>query len=243
LDSITTREVREYIGHLRKQKGRRGETFSASTIRTYLNSLSQLFRRAESEGLVTPGFNPVRSLIEKPSPRRLEARRLEVHEAALFLEAARLYKPQRKGTSLPFGHALIATFLLTGGRESEVLGLEVEDVSFDRKAVTFRPNKWRRLKALTSHRTVPLWPQLEAILREYLYGGETPRVTGLLFPSPRTEKPSLIVDLRKLLDSVAESAGWKAGEIRTKMFRHTYCAARLQTLDHGAPVSVYTGGA
>jgi integrase len=24
------------------------------------------------------------------------------------------------------------------------------------------------------------------------------------------------------------------------MFRHTYCAARLQTLDQGAPVSVYT---
>ena len=30
------------------------------------------------------------------------------------------------------------------------------------------------------------------------------------------------------------------GEIRSKMFRHTYCAARLQTLDNGAPVSVYT---
>ena len=24
------------------------------------------------------------------------------------------------------------------------------------------------------------------------------------------------------------------------MFRHTYCAARLQTLDRGAPVSTYT---
>lgn len=24
------------------------------------------------------------------------------------------------------------------------------------------------------------------------------------------------------------------------MFRHTYCAARLQTLDHGAPVSPFT---
>ena len=28
--------------------------------------------------------------------------------------------------------------------------------------------------------------------------------------------------------------------LRTKMFRHTYCAARLQTLDRGAPVSTYT---
>ena len=46
--------------------------------------------------------------------------------------------------------------------------------------------------------------------------------------------------MRKLLDRVAERAGWKAGELYTRVYRHTYTAARLQTLDHGAPVSVYT---
>ena len=46
----------------------------------------------------------------------------------------------------------------------------------------------------------------------------------------------------RVLDQLAEYAGWKAGEIRSKMFRHTYCSARLQTLDHGAPVSPYTVG-
>jgi integrase len=30
------------------------------------------------------------------------------------------------------------------------------------------------------------------------------------------------------------------GEVRTKTFRHTYCAARLQTLEGGAPVSPFT---
>ena len=44
-------------------------------------------------------------------------------------------------------------------------------------------------------------------------------------------------DLRKALDAIGRSAGWEAGEIRTRMFRHTYCATRLQTLDRGAPVS------
>ncbi|MGH8569786.1 MAG: hypothetical protein ACREXU_17735, partial [Gammaproteobacteria bacterium] len=39
-----------------------------------------------------------------------------------------------------FAHELVATFLLTGGREAEVLGLEVDDVSLDRSVVTFRPN-------------------------------------------------------------------------------------------------------
>ena len=30
---------------------------------------------------------------------------------------------------------------------------------------------------------------------------------------------------------LAERAGWQPGEIRTRLFRHTYCTARLQTLD------------
>ncbi len=67
-----------------------------------------------------------------------------------------------------------------------MLGLEASDVSFDRKTVTFRPNKWRRLKTKKSHRTVPLWPQLEEILRPYVVPTDrTPRI-GLLFPSYRT---------------------------------------------------------
>ncbi len=50
----------------------------------------------------------------------------------------------------------------------------------------------------------------------------------------------MVTDFRKALDAVAGRAGWKAGEIRSKIFRHTYCATRLQTLDQGAPVSVFT---
>jgi integrase len=52
----------------------------------------------------------------------------------------------------------------------------------------------------------------------------------------------MLTDFRKLLDAVAVRAGWKPGEIRSKRFRHTYCAARLQTVDQGPPVSVYTVG-
>lgn len=137
-------------------------------------------------------------------------------------------------------YPLIVTYLLTGARETEVLGLEVEDVNFERKTVTFRPNNWRRLKTRTSHRTVPLWPQLEAILSDYLR--DTPRVGGLLFPSPRQGNAGMVTDFRKPLDAVAKRAGWREGEVRSKAFRHTYCAARLQSLDRGAPVSVYTVG-
>lgn len=64
----------------------------------------------------------------------------------------------------------------------------------------------------------------------------------LLFPSPLSGPETRITDFRKSLDAVAVRAAWKAGEVRSKAFRHTYCAARLQTLDRGAPVSPYTVG-
>lgn len=51
---------------------------------------------------------------------------------------------------------------------------------------------------------------------------------------------AMLVDVRKLVDRIAIRAGWKDGELTTRVFRHTWTAARLQTLDRGAPVSLYT---
>lgn len=69
-----------------------------------------------------------------------------------------------------------------------------------------------------------------------------PAREALLFPTPKNpERP--LKDIRKMLDGIVDSTGiWKAGEIHPYIFRHTYCAARLQTLDGGAPVSAYTVG-
>jgi integrase len=50
----------------------------------------------------------------------------------------------------------------------------------------------------------------------------------------------MITEWRGTLDRVAERVGWKRGEVRTRMFRHSYTSARLQTLDGGAPVSPFT---
>jgi CO/xanthine dehydrogenase Mo-binding subunit len=63
----------------------------------------------------------------------------------------------------------------------------------------------------------------------------------LLFPSCCTRGAGRpLQDIHRLLDRVAKRAGLPAGELRSKAFRHTYCAARLQTLDRGVPVSIYT---
>lgn len=235
LNGVTVADVRRFAARLLE------DGLSGGTARHHLNSLSNLYRRAQAEGSVAPGYNPVAALMEKPTARRAEARWLEVSEAALLLEAARTYQPKRADLAAPFAYPLLAAFLLTGGRPSEVLGLEVDDVSFDRRTVTFRPNVWRRLKTESSFRSVPFWPQLEEILRPYVFG--TGRPPGrLLFPSYRTGSEAMLRDARKLLDVVAARVGHRPRELNLYVFRHTYCAARLQTLDRGAPVSEFTVG-
>jgi integrase len=242
LASIGTRDVEDWIRHLGKTK-RRGRALSKGTILHHVNALGNLYARALSDGCAV--LNPVHALAResRPRPPRRDSAWLEIADAALYLESARTWKPVGNTVPNPAMYEVVATFLLSGGRESEVLGLAVEDISFDRGTVTFRPNERRRLKTPTSHRTVPLWPQLREILQRYIFekGGPT---SGLLFPSRRGKAAAkgdkMVHDTRKALDSIGERAGWKPGEIRSRIFRTTYATTRLQTLDNGAPVAVWT---
>lgn len=250
LDGLTPADLDRWVDALRRTDNGRGGTLSEGSVRARLNSLSNLFARAVSDRKVVS--NPVGDMYRKPTPERTEAPYLEAHEAALLLEAARTYqpatehRPQAHGGAVmadayPHMYPLLATFLLTGGRKTEVLGLEVDDVSLRHGKVYIRPNKWRRLKTKGSKRTVPLHPQLREILSEYLLERERSGGLGaLLFPSHRGEGEKMIVDLRKALDRIGQRAGFPEGYIKLHMLRHTYTAARLQTCDRGRPVAMYT---
>jgi integrase len=228
LSSVGVSDADSYLAALRRQG------FAPSTLRAYLSSLSGLYTYAARRELVDPGYNPIAS-IEKPRSRRREAAWLEVNQAAELLETA---LARGRVFRVPT-YELLATFLLTGGRMSEVLGLALEDVSFDRRTVRFRPNRWRTLKTPHSARTVPLWPQLEEILRPYVFDRDAPMRDGLLFPAPWGDGPmfqgKLLWRGLERVGALAEIEG-----LRTRILRHTYTAARLQTLDRGEPVSVWT---
>ena len=73
-----------------------------------------------------------------------------------------------------------------------------------------------------------------------MFGLRLERGGQLLLPSFVKGQEAMLVDVRKLVDRIAIRAGWKAGVLTTRVFRHTWTAARLQTLDRGAPVSLYT---
>ncbi len=111
--------------------------------------------------------NPIQRLIDKPKLERDEAVFLESGEAARLLAAAKEMDGRGRGLAVPFRYPLLATYLYTGGRPEEVLGLEVEDIDFERGVVIFRRNQWRDLKRRWSRRTVPLWPdRLDTAVRK-----------------------------------------------------------------------------
>ena len=76
-------------------------------------------------------------------------------------------------------------------------------------------------------------------IEEYLGGGQHGE-DRLLFPSGRGSDEKMIRDVRKALAHIASRAGFPEGYVHLHMLRHTYTAARIQTLDRGQPVALYT---
>lgn len=212
---------------------RRAQGCATQTILNDLHALSNMFERARKEGIVPA--NPVRDMSDKPkAPKHRERTWLEPGEGARLLKAA-------AGLGhLPYLRPILAAFLLTGGRKMEVLGLEVRDVELgrdgDRGKVRFRDNGRRRLKHAHHARRVPLWPQLDRILRPWVAGLEDGAPAAPVFPSPYG---GIFGDIRGALGRAVEKAEIDK-HVTPHVFRHTYAATRMQTLDGGAPVSPYT---
>lgn len=240
LRSIRAPDVEDYVEHLLQQPNGRGGLLSATTVNHYLDSLQNLFRRAERDGLVSR--NPVRQLLSRPRTQPSHTPWLEVPEVRAILDRARLYVPGRPDLAIPFLFELVALFAYTGLRREEGLGLQRSEINLERGVLLVRPNRWRGLKTRESERAVPLFPELRVILRSYLSIPHAP-AGDLLFPSPATAEERPLTNLRRsvgrqpLPQRLTNEEDVRLGP---QILRHSYCAARLQTLDAGHPISPYT---
>ncbi len=247
VSDIRPTDVKRWIAHLRRSG------LSSGSQHHHLSAVSGMFAEAIQDEVAT--FNPVQMLRRKPRGRRDEATFFEIDQAALIIEGARLYRPRRVHQALPFPYPLVAALLLTGGRLSEVIGLEWADISFDRGTVRFGPNDSRDAfmarrgrrgyKTLKSIRTAPLWPQLQEILEEHL-DSQPPGKLVFGTAVQGREQPPWPESVYYTLDAIGELIEWQPtgplspARIRPQAMRNTYCAARLQTLDRGHPVAVWT---
>ena len=231
--SITVDDVKKWLAWLRTHEAKRP---SDSQLLHDLYTLSNLYRYAPVHfpGILPPNYNPVKELPDKPSTHRAkEAPFLEPDTAALLLETARIYEPLSIRWSQEPEHVyeIVATFLYTGARLSEVLGLLTGDISLRESVVAIRSHPHRQLKTETSARLIPLWPELRKIVKR-LVSSRDPQ--SLLFPGPDGR---MIRGIDNLWDRISELGNLPP--IRAHLLRHTYCATRLQTLDHGFPVAEF----
>lgn len=236
LSQITVRRLTEYVAWRARQPGRRpGTTISEQTILHELNALSSLYRRAISEGAAQS--NPVASLPDRPKVEREERVWLEVGEAARLLKACRHLDADDEGRRADFLQAIVGLYLLTGVRTAEGFGMLVGDVDFRGGRVWVRNNRFRSVNKGGGQRWVPLWPQLRGILQRHVAGLESSHPSAPLFVSHRTGAPPTTI--RRALERALEKAEIDK-HVTNHTFRHTYAAARIQTLDGGEPVSLYT---
>lgn len=181
---------------------RTGDTLSPSSIKQAERAAREMFKYARYYELVPEYFRPVSRVPGSVSAGEGQTDYLETYEVAAFLEA--LAEPEGLVPPVAYTFALA----LTGGRRSGVGGLFASDVREDRQQIQFEENRIRGLKTgLAAERAVPLWPQLDVVLRAYQE--RLPRSgRRLLFPTEgENGNEKMIQDMRKRWKTAQRRAG------------------------------------
>jgi site-specific recombinase XerD len=203
--ALSTPAIRAFLQHGKLEKG-----WSARTFRLYRQYLKTFFDWCLMAGYVAA--NPV-TAIEKPRLPQHLPRCLSQDEARRILYAAR-HAPWRSELQRSRSEAVVATFLMTGLRRSELLSLRQTDMHFGSGTLAVRGGKGRR------DRTVPLHPKLFPLLRHYLAEkARRHRQSEWLFSSMKSEKRLTNKNLYTILRRVSVAAGVK---FTPHMLRHTF---------------------
>src|SRR3954451_15347342 len=155
LDEVTVDDILILISDLRKQG------YSGTTIAVTLTPLSRLFAHAVRRGLIEVNTVSKLDRSERPRVSRQERPVLNSEEIGRPLEAA-----------APRVRPLIATAILSGLRQGELLGLHWRDVDFDDELIHVRTALDRKRrdvlpKTQRAVRDVILMPALGEALRQH----------------------------------------------------------------------------
>lgn len=176
---------------------------TGSTANRFISALSKAFNVGVREWNVLKA-NPV-SKITRPKENKPRERYLEKEEINRLLEEVRKSKS-------PHLFAVVSCLLATGARKSEILGLKLGDVDFNRSTVTFRETKNGTTKKL----------HLSPYVLEILKNEKEKRLvmSEYFFPSMDGKKPA---DIRSAWQRAVEKAGFKK-DVCLHTLRHTVCS-------------------
>jgi integrase len=192
LKDITPQMVAEYRDRLLTQpiqkKGEKSpRILSNATVIRYLASLSVCLSYG-LEDLAWVESNPVRS-VKKPKPERGRVRFLSEAERKTLLEKC-------KADTNPYLYTVVTMALLTGARQSEIMGLQWKDVDFKRRRVLFEETK------NGERRSVPLAKQAYELLHKM---NKVRRIDSpFVFPREDGKKP---MEIRKRWEKAVKDAG------------------------------------
>lgn len=210
LDEIGIDEILTLISDLRK----RG--YTDSTIATTFIALSRLFAHAVRREVIE--VNPISKLDRSERPRvgRQERPVLNGEEIGRLLGAA----PRRY-------RALLATAVLSGLRQGELLGLHWRDVDFEKEVIRVRSALDRRQrdvepKTPTALRDVVLMPALSQVLQQHKRESQFDQADDYVFTT-RVGTPENYAHLgSRVLNPVLKQA--ELPHLRWHDLRHTFAS-------------------
>lgn len=203
--SLDTPLIREFLQVERERKG-----WSAKTFRLYRQYLKTFFDWTVSQRWIKT--NPVSEIqsprLPNPLPRCLSK------DDALKLLSHVHWHPWRYELEGSRNKAIIATFLFTGIRMSELLDLRTIDIDLENGELQILSGKNEKGRSLAIH------PQLLPILREYRASRLRLGVPSQwFFPSVKSEKRLTVKNLHEVFRKLSVSTGTK---VTPHMLRHTF---------------------
>lgn len=205
LHQISKSQIELYILQMQTKRG-----WTKNTVRNNLQALDNFFRFCKEQGKIFE--NPVKDIRKPKLPKQLpkalsEENAIKLIEWTYFAEFRYEFNRVR-------ARAVLATFLFTGVRKSELIMLKNSDIQFTDKTLRVENGKGAK------DRVVPLNERLIQILQEYQKARtKLGKKSIYFFTTLREDKRISPTTIKRLFMKIKESLGIR---IYPHMLRHTF---------------------
>lgn len=240
LTSVTPEHFTSFAVHRLKEARELGLPLSKASVLEHLKAVRTFFRwatrnryieRDPADGVEWAALKPelVKKRITYLTPDERDALLAAAAEPVRLNGRGKKGRGNTRARITPI-HAIVAVAVFAGLRLSEILWLDWSDVDFRAKTVSVRAKGEWKPKTLRE-RTVPLFPQLEAVLLLFK------RDAGMCFSTREGKDGKKRLGRRNVLTELtraAERAGLEAKGVDFLVLRHTFAT---HLVSRGVPLA------